>query len=174
MNLFKAIFTFSLISIFSSMLSGCFSSVKGPAPVEIRGDQPARVYPSRKSDLKVQPLERPTGVAIAKAQPNLAVEVLVRRADDQKRDGNLMGASASLERGLRIAPNEPVLWNRLAAVRFDQKRFSQVEQLAKKSNDLNPSSRLRADNWDLIANAREALGDKRGAEAARFKATTIQ
>jgi len=46
--------------------------------------------------------------------------------------------------------------------------------LAKKSNDLNPSSRLRADNWDLIANAREALGDKRGAKVARSQATTIQ
>ena len=174
MRFFTKLPAVSLIGMLPFLLSGCFSSVKGPAPVEIRGDQPARVYPSRQSDLQVQPLERPSGVTIAKAQPNRAVEVLVRRADDQKRDGDLTGASASLERGLRIAPNEPVLWNRLAAVRLDQKRFSQVEQLAKKSNDLNPSSRLRADNWDLIANAREALGDKRGAKAARSKATTIQ
>jgi predicted Zn-dependent protease len=174
MNFFKVISTASLISMLSLMLSGCFGSFNGPAPVEFRGDQPARVYPSRQTELKVKPLDRPKENVIASAQPKRAVEVLVRRADDQKRDGDLMGASASLERGLRIAPNEPVLWNRLAAVRLDQKRFSQVEQLAKKSNDLNPSSRLRADNWDLIANAREALGDKRGAKAARSKATTIQ
>ena len=47
------------------MLSGCFGSAKAPVPVEIRGDQPARVYPSRQSDLQVQPLERPSGVTIA-------------------------------------------------------------------------------------------------------------
>ena len=67
------------------MLSGCFSSVKAPAPHEIRCDQPSRVSPRRKSDLNVQPLERPTGVAIAKAQPNLAVEVFPARRRRRRR-----------------------------------------------------------------------------------------
>ena len=174
MKFYQTVFASSVIGAASMVLSGCFGSLNGPAPVEFRGDQPARVYPSRQTDLKVKPLERPKESTIALAQPKRAVEVLVRRADDQRKAGDFAGASASIERGLRIAPNEPVLWNRLAAVRFGQKRFSQVEQLAKKSNDLNPSSRLRADNWDLIANAREALGDKRGAKAARSQATIIQ
>jgi predicted Zn-dependent protease len=88
--------------------------------------------------------------------------------------GRLANAAASLERALRIEPRNPRLWQELARVRLQQGQYVQAESVAARSNSWAGSdSSLRAENWRLIAQAREARGDADGARAARESAEKI-
>src|SRR5256885_319985 len=80
---------------------------------------------------------------------------------------NLAIAAASLERALRIEPRNPRLWQELARVRLKQGDYAQAESTAARSNSWAGSDNaLRAENWRLIAHAREARGDAEGARVA--------
>ncbi|OBS10507.1 hypothetical protein [Acidihalobacter prosperus] len=84
-------------------------------------------------------------------------------------------AARDLERALNIAPRSALLWQRLAAVRYSQGRYRQVETLAHKSNALAGGDRaIRRINWRMIAAARAALGDRRGAEEAMRHADALK
>ena len=91
----------------------------------------------------------------------------MKTAAGQQADGDTDQAAATLERALRIEPRNPQLWSQLAAVRLDQQRWSQAEQLAQKSNRLAGQDRgLLIDNWRVIAEARRGAGDSAGAREA--------
>ena len=101
------------------------------------------------------------------ASRNAGVLTLVAQADQETSAGQYPAAGASLERALRIEPRNPVLWQKLAQVRLEQGEFRQAENLAAKSNALAPDSRrLRTENWRIIGQARQELGDREGAQAA--------
>ena len=96
-----------------------------------------------------------------------AVASLVNGARTDAAAGRLVQAASSLERALRIEPRNPHLWQELARVRLMQGDYAQAESVAARSNSwAGADSRLRAENWRLIAQAREARGDAAGARAA--------
>ncbi len=100
-----------------------------------------------------------------------AVIALLDRAEHYRRLGDDDSASATLERALRIDPRNAQLWHRLAAIRLEQGRAAQAEQLALKSNALSAHDRaLQASNWALVARARWAQDDAEGARRAERKA----
>ena len=81
---------------------------------------------------------------------------------------------ATIERALRIDPNNARLWNRLAAIRLEQGQPRQAEQLALKSNALSRGdTRLQARNWRLVARARWSMNDSTGARSAENKAREL-
>lgn len=76
-------------------------------------------------------------------------------------------ASRQLERAVKIAPRNPLLWQRLAAVRFSQGKYGQAQTFALKSNAYAAGdAAVERLNWRIIAAARSALGDTTGAAAA--------
>src|SRR5258707_13042322 len=98
---------------------------------------------------------------------NLAIAGLLDGPRADTAAGRLANAAASLERALRIEPRNPRLWQELARVRLKQGDYAQAESTAARSNSWAGSDNaLRADNWRLIAHAREARGDAEGARAA--------
>jgi predicted Zn-dependent protease len=98
---------------------------------------------------------------------NPAIALLMDTARTDSEAGRLSNAAASLERALRIEPRNPRLWQELARVRFKQRDYAQAENVAARSNSWAGSdAMLRAENWRLIAQAREARGDSAGARAA--------
>jgi hypothetical protein len=117
----------------------------------------------------------PAAPVIARPEPKRAVAVLMKRADSQRNSGDLDGAAVSLERAMRIAPDDAVLWHKLAGVRMVQRRHDLVVQLAAKSNALAMSgdTDLRRANWRLIADARRAMGDESGAREAERRARLL-
>jgi cytochrome c-type biogenesis protein CcmH/NrfG len=101
----------------------------------------------------------PTATQLALATPALsggpAVRALAKRADAEIRANDLAAAAATLERALRIEPNNAGLWSRLAEVRLRQGDGIQAEQLALKSNGLAAgNAALKARNDQIIARAR--------------------
>ena len=128
------------------------------------------------SETQIAAYTPPAQPRYARPAPRRAVAVLVERAEDQRRAGDLDAAAASLERALRIAPDDALLWHRLAALRSAQQRHQAVVQLAAKSNALaDPADRdLLGRNWRLIAKARHAIGDSDGARAAERHARDLR
>ena len=98
---------------------------------------------------------------------NRAVIVLLDRAMLDSKAGKRESAGASLERALRIEPRNPWVWLELAQVRLAEGQYAQAITLARKSNSFaGRQPRLQAESWQLIGQARVALGDSAGAEQA--------
>ena len=135
------------------VMAGCATVVPGPAPAPGPVSEPAPAPP---------PLPEP-----AARTENLAIAGLMNGARADAAAGRLANAAASLERALRIEPRNPRLWQELARVRLKQGDYMQVEGLAARSNSwARDDPALRAENWRLIAQTREARGDAEGARAA--------
>jgi hypothetical protein len=118
----------------------------------------------------------PEVVAFATPAPPLpelppAAGALAEQAERQRQAGDYVGAAATLERALRIQPQEAYLWNRLARVRMEQGRYAQAGNFAQRSNALaKDQPALKQDNWGMIAVARRTAGDIAGATEAEEKA----
>jgi len=163
------------VSVLALVACAGVNRTQRPAQVEERtsnAEQPA----IGDSDVRIAAYRPPARPRYARPVPSRAVAVLMRKAEDQRRQGELDGASISLERALRIAPDDPTLWHRLAAVRMVQRRHDLVVQLAAKSNALTSphDHRLLSDNWQLIARSRRALGDAPGAREAERRAASYR
>lgn len=140
----------------------------------------AESAPAESSVPPSAPAPAPQVVAYAPPAPTVptlmpAADVLARHAEQQRQAGDYVGAAATLERALRIQPQETseqaYLWNRLASVRMEQGLHSQAGNLASRSNALakdQPS--LKQSNWGIIAAARRSAGDTAGAMEAERKA----
>jgi predicted Zn-dependent protease len=141
----------------SFALAGC-ATAPGPEPAP--APQPA-------------PVEQPPPAAVEPApaaapKENVAIAGLMESARADAAAGRLPNAAASLERALRIEPRNPRLWQELARVRLQQGDYAQAENLLQRSNTWGGTdNRLRADNWRLIAQARQARGDADGARKAQ-------
>lgn len=162
--------------LLSGLLAACGTAPRyePPAPVT-RPDQgapPPPPPPPPGTEIHRYEPPAPPPPQTVRPVPNRAVSVLQRRAADQQRAGDLNGASASLERALRISPRDAVVWHELAVLRERQGRYGQAEEMASKSNSLaaGMDRQLVSDNWLLIARVRRAVGDLAGARAAESRA----
>ena len=115
-----------------------------------------------------EPVPAPESAARPAApSENVAIAGLMQSARADTAAGRLTNAAATLERALRIEPRNPRLWQELARVRLKQGEYVQAESVAARSNSWAGSDNtLRAENWRLIAQAREARGDADGARTA--------
>lgn len=106
---------------------------------------------------------------------NPAVKDLWAQAEQARKAGDYDNAALTLERVLRIAPDDAVIWSRLAEVRLMQGNSSQAENLAAKSNAMsldNPLLNYR--NWLIIARARKLAGNDVGAQEAEYTANSFR
>ena len=77
---------------------------------------------------------------------------LVSQAHKQSQGGDLGGAAATLERALRIEPNNPLLWIELGDVRLSENDGDQADSMGRKALALatgDPHSQSAA--WHLVA-----------------------
>ncbi|MDF1555728.1 MAG: hypothetical protein P1P84_21825 [Deferrisomatales bacterium] len=120
--------------------------------------------------------ERPAApVATAPWPGTDATTALLQEAVAAESRGDAERAAALLERALRVAPEDPLPWSRLAGLRLRQGQGSQAEQLAVKSNRLaGQQAPLRAANWRIIAGARRLAGDELGARTAEETAQRVE
>ncbi|SDT87129.1 tetratricopeptide repeat protein [Halopseudomonas salegens] len=143
------------------------------------GSRPVESWPVDSADSAPSPGQPATSTpddSTLRADEQLdgPVLALLTSARKQEGQGDLNAASASLERAMRIAPREPQVLHRLAQVRLAQGDAVQAEQLAQRGlgyADGRPA--LKASLWQLIAEAREAQGDRSGAEQARERARVV-
>lgn len=148
-----------------AIASGTLSSSVPPAPIQ------ADVFTS--APVESVALAAQSGqevVATVNQAVTAPVQSLLTTAQQQRAQGDLNGAASSLERALRIAPQEPQVLYRLSEIRLMQGDAAQSEQLAQRGLTYSANRpALQAGLWDLIAEAREKQGDAAGAADARQK-----
>lgn len=154
-------------SILLLLVAGC--AAQTPAPVSTPGPAPAPAETPAPSAPGVPHAVRPA------TRESTAVASLMDSARADSSAGRLANAAATLERALRIEPRNPRLWSELARVRFQQRDYAQAESTALRSESwAGKDNLLRADNWRLIAAARDARGDTNGARQAREAASRFE
>lgn len=144
-------------------------------------EHPPRVYappqqPHRPPAAQTRPATPLPQVVVPKAptvhevpaQPSSpAVIALLDAAEGERQSGNLDSAVATLERAIRIQPRNAKLWHRMAVLRMEQDQPRLALELARKSNTLASGDQaLKRENWRIIAEAKQLLGDPEGAAKA--------
>jgi hypothetical protein len=146
------------------------SAPRTPAPVAAKPPPAAVEAPSAAPPAP----ELADAGATDSGRPASPADALRVQAERQRQSGDYAGAAATLERALRIQPQDARLWNRLARVRMEQGLHSQAANLAARSNALaGDQSDLKRDNWSMIATARRQAGDMAGASEAERKARGV-
>jgi Tfp pilus assembly protein PilF len=161
----------SLTVLIGLALSGC--TLVGPAP--------GRTGPGGSQSPAGGPNAPPAGAAPpAEAPPapprqfrvGAAAATLVEQAHRQAAGGDTAAATATLERALRIEPDNPLLWVELGRVRLSENNAAQADAMGRKALALatgDPSAQALA--WRLMAEALRALGrNSEAAEAERHAA----
>jgi hypothetical protein len=126
-------------------------------------------------------IEAPAPVQIPKERPRTAPATLspasrslVTQAQAQRKKGDLPGTTVSLERALRIEPNNPLLWIEMGRLRMDQGNFPQAENMGRKALSMSVGDeRTQAAAWQLIGDSLKARGRNPEAQAAFAKARTL-
>jgi tetratricopeptide (TPR) repeat protein len=113
------------------------------------------------------PRERPKA---APATLSPASKALVSQAQAQRKKGDLPGAAGSLDRALRIEPNNPLLWIEMGRLRMDQRNFAQAESMGRKALSMAVGdNRTQSAAWQLIADSLRARGKNPQAQEALEK-----
>jgi len=110
------------------------------------------------------PRERPK---VAPATLGAASTALVSQAQSQRKRGDFPGATISIERAMRIEPNNPLLWIEMGRLRMDQANFPQAESMGRKALSMSVGDdRTQSLAWQLIADSFKARGKNPQAQDA--------
>ena len=111
------------------------------------------------------PQPTPTPPAPTPSQPpkefrlSAASSALVKQARTQSGKGDFTGATATVERALRIEPGNPLLWIELGQVHLAEGNAPQAESMGRKAIALatgDPSA--QSASWRLVGDALRARG----------------
>jgi tetratricopeptide (TPR) repeat protein len=131
-----------------------------PVTPPVPGEEPAIAAPPPTQ----LPHERPK-VPAATLGP--ASKALVAQAQTQRKKGDLPGATVTLERALRIEPNNPLLWIEMGSLRMDQRSYAQAEGMGRKALAMSVGDdRTQSQAWQLIADSLRARGKNSQAQEA--------
>jgi uncharacterized protein HemY len=120
------------------------------------------------------PLPPPARPRAAPATLSPASKALVSQAQTQRKRGDLPGAAVSLDRALRIEPNNPLLWIELGRLRMDQGNFPQAEGMGRKALAMSVGDDgTQAQAWQLIGDSLRARGHNSQAEDALARAREL-
>jgi tetratricopeptide (TPR) repeat protein len=163
----------SLISlaVAASLLCAC-SIVRAPQSESPSAPGPAPASPSQQpGTAEPQPAPPPPGVTEQPRPPpkqfklSPATSALVTQARKQANTGAYEPAAATIERALRIEPDNPLLWIELGQVRLGEGNASQANSMGHKALALaTGDTQAQASSWRLIADSLRAL--QRNPEAA--------
>jgi tetratricopeptide (TPR) repeat protein len=142
-----------------------------PAPNPARPGPPGSAQPAPGSPatpaegVPVPSPEKPYTPPPKQYRLSAASQALVTQAHQQSAGGDYDAAAATLERALRIEPDNPLLWTELGRIRMGENNPAQAEAMGRKALALStgdPAAQSSA--WHLIADSLRARG--RNAEAA--------
>jgi Tfp pilus assembly protein PilF len=145
-------------------------AVPAPPPGQAIGSvRPAPPIPAQPPPAPPAP---PATAAPRQFHLSAASRALITQAHAQAKAGDFGQASATIERALRIEPENPLLWIELGRMRLGATDAEQADAMGRKALSLatgDPAAQSSA--WRLIADSLQALGRNSQAEdAARHAA----
>lgn len=103
-----------------------------------------------------------------------ASRALVSQAQTQLATKNYAVAASSLERALRIEPDNPLLWIELGKLRLAEGNYVQAENMARKAVSMSVNApRAQSSAWRLIAESYRARGKNIEAQEAQARADSL-
>jgi Tfp pilus assembly protein PilF len=159
------------------LLGACVSTppAQPPSP-QAAGAPGATTHPAPQPNAQPAPVAPP---APAYAPPpkqfhlGSASAALVQQAHAEARSGDFGQASATIERALRIEPDNPLLWIELGRARLGGGDAAQADAMGRKALSLaGGDATAQASAWRLIAEALQVQGrNGEAADAARHAAS---
>jgi Tfp pilus assembly protein PilF len=122
-----------------------------------------------------QPPEQPAAPSAPK-QFHLgpAASALVTQAHQQAAGGDTAQAAATLERALRIEPENPLVWIELGRVRLTENNPAQADAMGRKALTLaSGDASAQSSAWRLIADSLRARGNNGEAADADRRAASL-
>lgn len=168
--------------------AGVLSACAAPAPFTptstptvATDDRPGSVEPGSVGPAPSQPVAPDSTTPTPPTEPapraralSAASRALINQAHAQLAAGNDAMAAATLERALRIEPDQPALWLELAKVRQEEGNAAQAENLARKALSMAVGDAVtQAAAWRVIAQSYRARGRNQEARDAEVKAQAL-
>ncbi len=141
-----------------------------PTPAPAPGGTPAETRPAPLPPPVEAPQPLPPPIV---REPTLgaASRALVSQAQTQLAAKNYAVAAASIERALRIEPDNPLLWIELGKVRQAEGNYPQAENMGRKAASMAVNApRAQAAAWTLVAESLRARGRNSEAREAQERA----
>ncbi|HEY3785877.1 MAG TPA: hypothetical protein VGL55_11395 [Steroidobacteraceae bacterium] len=146
------------------LLAACDSLRSPPPQFPEQTGQPGSAQPVPGQSAPGQPAQTPARPA-RQFHLSPASTALVAQAHKAANSGDFGLAAATVERAMRIEPDNPLLWIELGGVRLTAGDFSQANSMGRKALSLATGDpRAQSSAWHLIADSLRALG--RNEEAA--------
>jgi predicted Zn-dependent protease len=152
-----------------------------PSPYEKPAPPPEQ--PSETPPTETRPGEPPSTVEEPQPAPapvvrepalGAASRALVSQAQTQLATKNYAVAASSIERALRIEPDNPLLWLELGKVRLAEGNYVQAENMARKAVSMSVNApRAQSSAWRLIAESYRARGKNIEAQDAQARAESL-
>jgi Tfp pilus assembly protein PilF len=145
-----------------------------PPPEPVSETPPVQTQPGSPPTTVEEPEPLPPPVV---REPTLgpAARALVAQAQTQLASKNYAVAAGSIERALRIEPDNPLLWIELAKVRQAEGNYVQAENMARKAiATAVQAPKTQAHAWELVAETYRARGKNIEAQDAMAKARSLQ
>ena len=103
-----------------------------------------------------------------------ASKALVAQAQTQRKKGDLPGATVTLERALRIEPNNSLLWIEMGRLRMDQHNYVQAEGMGRKALAMSVGDdQTQSQAWQLISDSLRARGNDVQAQEAMARSKAL-
>jgi tetratricopeptide (TPR) repeat protein len=173
--------SFTLVAALG-LLSACASLREPPisAPQSTTAPQPAppptgsaQPQPAPPTEQQAPP-EQPPRPPPKQFRLGPAATALVAQAHSQANSGNFGQAAATVERALRIEPDNPLLWIELGRVRMGEGNASQADGMGHKALALATGDpQAQASAWRLIAEALRFRGRNQEAAEADQRAGAV-
>lgn len=134
------------------------------------------------SQTQTQPAEQPPLIEESQPLPppvrepvlSAASRALVSQAQTQLASKNFAVAASSIERALRIEPDNALLWIELGKVRHAEGNYVQAENMGRKALSMATNTpRAQSAAWSLIADAYRARGKNSEARDAQMRAEAL-
>lgn len=147
-----------------------------PPPVPPSQEQPPlETRPAPQPQAPVEPSQPLPAPVIREPTLSAASRALVSQAQIQLQSKNYPVAASSIERALRIEPDNPLLWIELGKVRQAEGNYVQAENMGRKAASMSVNSpRANSAAWTLIAESLRARGKNVEAREAQLRAGGVR
>jgi len=162
-----------------SALAGLFACATpaGPQPSQgpVAPSHPGSAQPpSVAAPPPAAPPERPAAPPPRQFRLSPAASALVAQAHHQAAGGDYGQAGATLERALRIEPDNPLVWIELGRVQLAENNATQADAMARKALALaTGDATAQSSAWRLIADSLRARGRNGEAAQAEHRAASL-
>ncbi len=151
-----------------------------PAPASTGAGSAGSAQPSQPAPQSATPVTPvPPAPSPAPSPPKqfhlgAAASALATQAHQQAANGDTAQAAATLERALRIEPDNPLVWIELGRLHLAENNPAQADAMGRKALALaSGDASAQSSAWRLIADSLRARGDNGGAADADRRAASL-